>query len=194
MLGAEDNRVDPYRYAIAIFDGDLGLSVGAEVGESAILADGGHSAAELVCKGDGHGHQLRCVGAGEADHHTLVPGADEIEVVALVDGELLLLCFQRAVDAQGNVTRLLLYGYNHTTGLVVEAVLGPGIARVPNHVPGDSGNIDIGIGGDLSGDQYEAGGSCRLTCHAPLGVLGQDRIQDSVGNLVAQLVGVPFGD
>ena len=52
-----------------------GLAVGAEVGQRAILADGGQPLHQPVGQVNGEGHQAVGLVAGEADHHALVAGA-----------------------------------------------------------------------------------------------------------------------
>ncbi len=39
----------------------------------------------------------------------------------------------------------------------------------------------------------EAGGTGRLAGDAPIGILGEDRVQDRIGDLVADLVGMALG-
>lgn len=54
--------------------------------------------------------------------------------------------------------------------------------------------VDVGLGGDLTGQQHQTGGAQGFSGHARLGVLGQQGVQDGVGDLVCDLVGVTFGD
>src|SRR5699024_9124364 len=52
----------------------------------------------------------------------------------------------------------------------------------------------VPAGADLAGDVHESGGDHRLHGHPCAAVLGQQVVEDGVGDLVADLVGVPFGD
>jgi hypothetical protein len=54
--------------------------------------------------------------------------------------------------------------------------------------------IDVGLGGDLAGDDHQSGGRQRLGGDAAVGVLLQAGVQNGVGDLVGNLVGVAFGD
>ena len=56
------------------------------------------------------------------------------------------------------------------------------------------GDVDVGVGGDLAGDDDQAGGDQRLAGHAAVRVLGEDGVEDGVGDLVGHLVGVALGD
>src|SRR5262249_40379770 len=54
--------------------------------------------------------------------------------------------------------------------------------------------VDERARGDLAGDDGEAGGDERLACHAADRILRENRVEDRVGNLIGDLVGVAFGD
>jgi len=69
-----------------VLDGDLGLAVRAEIGELAALSNLGQTARQAVGQGDRQWHQLRCFTAGEADHHSLVAGAEFGLLTACLEG------------------------------------------------------------------------------------------------------------
>ena len=189
MLGGDDHGVDADRIVVfVIFHGDLALAVGAHVGDQAALADLSHLKAELLGQGQGQGHQLCRLVTGVAEHHALVARA----VVQL--GFLVVLVFQGFVHAQGDVGGLLVDGGDDAAGVTVETVFAPVIANVPDHLPGDFVNVHIAAGGDLAHDVDQARAGRGLTGHPALGVLGQDGVQDGVGNLVADFVGMPLGN
>ena len=76
VLGGDDDVDDTGRLAVGVFDGDLGLRVGAQpLGEFAGLADARELAAEAVREHDRRGHQLRRLVAGVAKHDALVARA-----------------------------------------------------------------------------------------------------------------------
>ena len=54
--------------------------------------------------------------------------------------------------------------------------------------------IDVGLGRDFAGDDDQAGGGQRLAGDAAVGILVEAGVQDGVGNLVGDLVGMTFGD
>ena len=78
--------------------------------------------------------------------------------------------------------------------VAVKAVLGAVVADVQHHLTGDLGDVHVAAGGDLTHDVDEAGGGAGLAGHAAIGVLLEDRVQHRVADLVADLVGMPFGN
>ena len=54
--------------------------------------------------------------------------------------------------------------------------------------------IDIGFGGDFSGDDDQAGGGESFAGDAAGGVFGEAGVEDGVRNLVGDLIGMAFGD
>src|ERR1019366_3194648 len=69
-----------------------------------------------------------------------------------------------------------------------------GVADVPDRLPDDGNELDLRRGGDFTGDDDHARLRERLAGHAGAGVLLEDRVEDRVGHLVAQLVRMPLGD
>ena len=95
-----------------------------------------------------------------------------------------------------NVLRICKNDLNRVFSSVVavKAVLGPVIADLPDDLAGNLGDIHIAAGADLAHDVDKAGGNGGFAGHAALGVLLQDGVQHSVGNLVADLIGMPLGN
>ena len=190
MLGGDDHGVHPYGVLVlVVLHGDLGLAVGTQVVQGAVLTHGSEPLSQLVGQRDGQGHELLSLPAGIAEHHTLVAGA----AVQLV-GHLALPGLQGLVHAHGDVGGLLVDVEYHAAGVAVKAVLGPVIADVPDDLPGHLGDVHIAGGGDLTHDVHQTGGHGGLTGHTGHRVLSQNGVQNSVGNLVADLVGVSLGD
>jgi len=81
-----------------------------------------------------------------------------------------------------------------TAHLVVEAVLGAGVAHALDGLAHDPGQVGVGLARDLARDEGQAGGHHGLAGHAAVGVLSQERVQDGVRDLVGDLVGVALGD
>jgi len=92
----------------------------------------------------------------------------------------------------GDIRGLAVDGDQHGTGIGIEAHLGIGVADLADGLAGDLGIVDDSISGNLTGDDNHTGGHQRLAGHAGLGVLGQDRIKDRVGDLVGNLVRMTF--
>ncbi len=75
VLGGQDDRPHRHRLAELVLDGDLRLAVGPQVGQRLVLAHLRHLLREPMRQRDGQRHQLGCLAAGEAEHHSLVAGA-----------------------------------------------------------------------------------------------------------------------
>ena len=76
----------------------------------------------------------------------------------------------------------------------VKAVLCTGVADIRDDLADDLLEIDIAAGGDLAHNVDQTGGSAGLAGHAGIGIVGQDLVQDRIGDLVADLVRMSLGD
>ncbi len=177
VLRGYHDRPDGDRPAMVVLDGDLGLAVGPQVREVALLAHEREAVGHPVGQRDRQRHELRGLVAGEPEHHPLVAGA---EVIPLV-------------HALRDVRALLLDADHGAAGLVVEPVLRAGVADVPDRLADDVLELDIRVGGDLAEHEHEAGRGGGLTGDPGVRVLRKDVVQDRVGDLVAHLVGVALG-
>ena len=176
VLAGNDDGVDAGGLAVLIvFDGHLALAVGAQIRQLAGLANRGQLAAELVGQRDGRGHQLGSFVRGVAEHHALVAGAAR-------------------VHALRDVARLLVDGRYHGAGVGVEAVESVVVADGGDDAANQTLEIDVGLGGDLAGNDHQSGGRQRLGGDAAVRVLLQAGIENGVGDLIGNLVGVAFGN
>ena len=191
VLRADQDGVDAFGLAVAVFDGHLALAVRAQPGQGAILAQLRQAAGELVGQVDGQRHQLGRLVAGKAEHHALVAGADglDIDIRDLAAPDL-----QGLVDAHGNIAGLLGDGDLHAAGIAIEALLAVVVADVENDLAHQLIEIDVGAGGDLAQQHDKAGLGGAFARHARHGILLQAGIQHAVADLVAELVGVTLGD
>ena len=127
----------------------------------------------------GQRHQLGSLGAGTAEHHTLVTGTANL-----------------VVGAQSDVCRLGMDTALDLNTVGIKAVTGINIADLTDGFPGNRCVINHGLGGDLTADDAEVGGDHGFTGHAGTGVLleacVQDGVRDGVGNLVGVAVGYTF--
>jgi hypothetical protein len=175
VLGGDDNSVDADRLVVGIvLDGYLRLAVGAEVRELAVLANFGELVRQLVGQRDGRGHQLGRLVGGIAKHHALVACA-------------------AGVDTLRDVGGLAIDGRDDSAGVGVEALEGIVITDLVDRVADEGLEVDVGLGGDLTGDDDEAGAGESLAGDAAVGIFGQAGVEDSVGDLVGDLVGMTFG-
>ena len=110
VLGRDQQLFDLDRLAVLVADADLGLAIGTQVVERAGLANRRELLREPVRKRDRQRHQcLRLVG-GVAEHHSLIAGAGDVELVlvASVGARLIGL-----VHALCDIRRLLVDRVEH---------------------------------------------------------------------------------
>ena len=185
VLGRNHDGVHAYGLVVlVVFDGHLGLGVGAEPLDLALFAEFLDLFHELVGEADRERHQFRRLVHGVAEHHALVAGT--LLVVFLAVGSL-------GVNALGDVGGLLVHRDEHGAALVVELQVRVHVADVLDGVAGDFLEIDVRLGGDFAGNHDEARVHERLAGHAALRVLREAGVEDGIGNLVGDLVGVALG-
>ena len=152
MLGRDDHGVHAHGLAVlVVFDGDLALGVGAQVGQLLLLTQLGQLDQQLVAEGDGQRHQLGGFVAGVAEHQALVAGA------------LFLVQAFAFVDALADVGALGVQGHQHRAVVGLKADAGFGVADVLDHAADDFLVVDDGLGGDLTGKHHQAGGDHGLS-------------------------------
>ena len=190
MLGGDDDVVKTLGVAVFVVDNaDLALAVGQDEGHLAVLADFRQLAGQLVGEGDGGGHELLGLAAGITEHHALVAGTDQVVLILAA-----FAVFHGAVNAHGDVGALTVQSGQHSAGLVVKALAGTVVTDLLDGFADDLFHRDVGGGGHFAHDHDHAGGGAGLTGHAGHGVLGQNSVQNAVGYLVAQFVGMAFGN
>ena len=175
MLRGDDDGVDADRTAVVVFDRDLRLAVGPQVVHHAVAPGAGKPLHELVREHDRHRHQLVGFVAGVAEHQALVAGA-------------------AGVDAHRDVGRLPVNRRQHRAGLGVEPERRVRVADFLDRLADDLLEIDVAAGRDLAGDHRQAGRDERLAGDAGHGVLREDGVENRIGDLVGDLVGMAFGD
>ena len=177
VLAGNDHRVDAHGLAVVVLHGDLALAVRAQVIQRAVLAHLGQALGQLMGQADGQRHQLGRLVAGVAEHHALVARTGHV-----------------VVGAQRNVGTLAVDVGDDAAGVAVKAVLGAVIADGADDLARRAGDVHVAVGRDLAHDVDKTGGAGRLAGNAGAGVLRQDGVEDGVGDLVADFVGMPLGD
>ena len=187
MLGGNDHRVHGHGLAVLIFYRHLTFAVGSEPRQRSILPYLGQAAGQPVGQRDRQGHQFWGLVTGIAEHHALI--ASTVGSFARLSAG-----FQRVVHAHGDIGTLGMNGGQYGAAVAVEAKIAAGVANVPDHLPGNFVDGNIGGSGDLAHHLHQAGGGAGLTGHAGHGVFGEDSVQHRVADLVAKLVRVSFSD
>ena len=123
------------------------------------------------------GHQFGGLGAGTAEHHTLVTGTANL-----------------IVGAEGNVSGLGMDLAKDLHSIGVETVTGDGIADLADDLAGNRFVVNLCLGGDLTADHTEVGSNHGLASNTGTGILGKTSIQDGVGNRVSHFVGMAAGN
>ena len=167
-----------------VFDGDLGLGVGAGPREGVVAAAVGALLGEVAGKLVGEGHEGLGLVGGVAEHHTLVTST---EVLVLLD---VVLAEDGLVDFGG----LLFDGNEEVAGLVVEALGGVVEADVFDGGADDLLVVEDGFGGDFTEDHDHTGLEAGLAGDLGVGISGEAGVEDGVGDLIGHLVGVTLSD
>lgn len=185
VLSRDDDGVDADgdngTVVVLVLDGDLGLGVGAEPGEGAVAASGGHGSVELVGELEGKREELGGLIGGITEHDALVTGTEALESLLVV-------------ETLSNIRGLLLNGDEQVQGLVVKALGGVIVANILDGITDDLLVVNLGLGSDLTKDHDHAGLGGSLASNLGEGVLSQAGVEDSIGNLIGNLVGVTLAD
>ena len=137
---------------------------------------------------DGERHVLARLVAGEADHHTLVACADQVDGI-----DAIVFRFLRPAHAHVDIGRLLLQADDHTGCLVVETLRGIVVADLLQHVACDVLRVELRGRGHFAEHNNQAGLGSRFTGDPPVRVLAENGVKDRIRNEVADFIGVTFG-
>ena len=149
----------------------------------AALAHLGEPLRELVRVADRRRHELGRLVARVAEHQALIAGA------------LLLVEALALGHALRDVGRLRLDRREHGAGVAVEAHLRARVADVAESSRArSSAKSIVALGRDLTGDDDEARLARASRTRRGSRVLRQTCVEDGVGDRVADLVGMTFGD
>ncbi len=189
VLAGDHDGVQADRLVAVVLDGHLGLAVGTQVRNRAVLADLGQPAGQAVRQGDRQRHQLGRVRAGVAEHQALVTGALLVELVEGVLQPRLV----GGVDTLRDVRGLRVDRHVDPAGVAVEALAGLVVPDLLHAVTDDLRDVDLGLGGHLAGHVDLTSGDHGLDRDTAARVHAQHRVQDAVADRVGHLVGVAFG-
>lgn len=181
VLGGDDNSVNALgndgTSIVLVLDGDLSLGVGPQPWERAIVSGGSHGGVEPVGELDGEGEELRSLVGGIAEHDTLVTSTELLESLLVV-------------ETLSNIGRLLLNGDENVAGLVVEALARVIVANVLDGLTDDLLVVESSLGGDLTEDHDHTSLGGSLASDLGERVLPEAGVENGIGDLVSDLVGV----
>ena len=191
VLRRDQELLDLHRAAVAVAEVTCVLPSGRRYGDDLGLAHVGQALGQPVRERDRQRHELVGLVRRVAEHHPLVAGARDVELVLVgrVGARLVGL-----VDALRDVGRLLVDRVQHGARVGAEAEVGVGVADPADRLADDLLDVDVGRGRDLAGDDDEAGVDEGLAGDATRGVVAHDGVEDAVRDLVRDLVGVTLGD
>ena len=175
MLGGNDHGIDSNRvHILVVFHRHLAFAVRPEVRKQPALTHFGQFVAELVGQRDRRGHQFWVLVGREAEHHALVAGSAR-------------------VHTHGDIPRLLVDAGDDGAGIGVEAIESVIVADGRDDSTHQGLEVDVGLGCDLTGNDYQASGGKSFGGYTAEWILRQAGVEDRIGDLVGDLVGMPFG-
>ena len=133
-------------------------------------------------------HQLSGLATGVAEHHALVPGAEQLELIVVAGPRL-----HRTVDAQRDVGRLFVDGNAHAARFGVEADRRTRITDLAHDLARKLRNIDVGPRRHLAGDVNLTGDGERFDRDARHRVVFDQSVEHRVGNLIGELIWMTLG-
>ena len=175
MLRRQDASVDPDRFEAIVFDRDLALGIGAEPVDFALLPGFGHAVDNPMRQRDRQRHQFRRVIARVPEHHPLVAGTF-------------------AVNPHRDVRALAVELDVDLASLGIEAKVVVCVTDGRDDVAGDLFIIDRGGRCDFAGQDAVVSRDQRFASDSALGVLGEQGVEDAVGDLISQLVRMAHAD
>ena len=184
MLVGDDHGFDRDRLPVPVTDRDLAFRVGTQIAvpHRIRMTQPGQLFDDFVRVVDRRRHQLRRLVRRVPEHHALIAGA-------LFEKAALSLCHPLR-----NVRRLAMDADHHLGVVGAESDSGLVVADPPDRIEGHLLPVDFGAGGDFAGNDHQVGGRQRLAGDPAFGILGETGVENRVGNLVADLVGMALRD
>ena len=191
MVGRHDDGLDPLWFAVLVLDGDLRLAVGPQERQRTVPACLGEPFRQLVGERDGQRHELGRLAAREADHHALVPRALQLEWI-VVQGAL--ACLERVAHAGRDIGRLFFEVDLDQRMVGVESDLFVVVADRSDRVADGALDVELRVRGHLTDHDAQPFRDRGFARDTGVRVLPEHAVEHRIGNLVADLVGMPFGD
>ena len=136
-------------------------------------------------------HWHECFGfvARIAKHHPLIASTDSVNRRFFV---AFIAIFKGAVNALRDVGALAGDGDLHAACVAIKPFAAAIVADASHNFAYQFVNIDIGGGGHLAKHHHETSFNGRFASNPRIRVLCHNGIQNSIADLVAHLVGMPF--
>jgi hypothetical protein len=179
VLGGNHDGVHPHRTArVVVFDRHLALGVGAEVGHLVVLApQDGELFHDDLCENQRGGHVFARFVAGVTEHDALVAGA------------LLVVALHHALV---DVGALFVDGGENAAGVAVEHVVAPGVPDAVDYASCDVLYVHVRLRTYLARNDHQTCGTEGFAGHLRFGIAAEEFVEDRVGYLVRDFVGMPF--
>lgn len=185
VLGGDDDGVNSdgceETSFLLVFNSDLGLGVGSEPWESAIVSDDGQTLAKSGGEDVSQWHEFFGLVGGVTEHVSLITSSD------LFDG-------LSDVNSLSNVRTLLFNGNQDVASLVVETLGGIVEANALDCVTDHLLVINVGLGGNFSENHHHTSLGAGFASNLAVGVLSEASIQNGIGDLIAKLVRMSLRD
>ena len=184
VLAGHDDRRHPARPVLpVVFHRDLRFPVGEKVLQFIAAAHQFQPLRQRVGQLDGQRHPVDGFLTGIAKQNALISGAG-VDAFRLVS----------AGNAPCDIRGLLVQIYFDPARFRVKAPVRFRISNFLNDPPGKAGIIHFRLRGDFPENVYRIGGAGHLAGNTGLGVLFQQRVQNSVRDLVADFIRMAAGD
>ena len=155
----------------------LGLSIRTQIRQGPVFAHFGKLSGQLMRHRYRIRHIFFCLIRGIAKHHSLISGADCLNVILR---HYMLFCLQRFVYSEGNVRRLLVNRSDDATGIRVKAIFPSRIADFTHCISHNFGNIYIRICCNLSHHHHHTCRTACFACYAAHWILLHQRVQNRI--------------
>ena len=187
VLRGDQHGVDAKRdhgaVVVLVFDGDLRLTVRQDPRAGAVLSHDGQSVAQSVRQDQSQRHQRFVLVGGVTKHDALVTGADVFQRLG-----------PHTVDALADIRRLLVQSNQNFARVPVQPVFFGVEADVLADLSHDRFVVNLGGGGDFTENHHHVRLGRRFASDFGIRILGQDGVQDAVGDLIGEFVRVTLVD
>ena len=189
MLCGKNDRIQSCRLSIDVLNGNLRFSIRTKIGKSSVFPYLSQLAGQLLSQIVRKRHIFGSLIGSIAKHHSLIAGADCFN---LRIGQGILFCLQCFINTESNICRLTVNNLLDLNGPVVKPFIIAVIADFPDGIADNLVDIDVSAGCNFSQDSDKIRACGRFAGYTSVRILCHDRIKNSVGNLVADLVRMSF--